>query len=154
MDSGLFTGSVRFAQLSLRLHRWRGLHVDSDDGQRRPIRAHLRPGEHPMCRRLFALFARRRSFVGRRQSTDLRVNTPKYCIVKWMTNPDNMFRGVIRSQKIQVKSKKNAIIVVFHSSYYTSGGAFSCVAQAVPLADPGPSPAPGSCECGVKGMVK
>lgn len=47
--------------------------------------------------------------------------------------------------RVEGYSTGNQITVHFHSSYYTQGGGFSCVAQALPKVNP-------SCECGIKGQ--
>jgi len=47
--------------------------------------------------------------------------------------------------RVEGYSIGNQITVHFHSSYYTQGGGFSCVAQALPNVNPG-------CDCGIKGQ--
>jgi len=51
-----------------------------------------------------------------------------------------------RYGRVEGYSIGNQITVHFHSSYYTQGGGFSCVAQALPNVNPG-------CDCGIKGQV-
>jgi len=60
-------------------------------------------------------------------------------------------RAVCGQGRLESYSKGNSIAIHFHSTYYTPGGGFSCVAQALPNENPTPAPEP-DCECGIKGQ--
>ncbi|XP_046649983.1 chymotrypsinogen A-like [Daphnia pulicaria] len=69
---------------------------------------------------------------------------------------DTAFRDsanpICGSGRLQVTSKANSIAIAFHSSYYTNGGGFSCVAQAqAPPTTSTIAPTP-NCQCGIKGQ--
>lgn len=62
--------------------------------------------------------------------------------------------AICGSGRYETFSSGNSISVHFHSAYYTTGGGFSCVAQALPKATPtpAPTPAPSVCDCGIQGQ--
>ena len=73
--------------------------------------------------------------------------------VKCSNNSYNVFifffkMNCSRNRAIQFNSTTNAISLSFRSSYYSSGGRFQCIAQAI-----APPAQTSSCDCGIKGQV-